>query len=338
MHYRRLGKTNLNLSEIGMGTWQITDDEDWGKGPSEDTVFELIQHFIDNGGNLIDTAWIYGWDEKKPNEHPSEERIGKFLKQTRQRDKVILSTKIPPTDLNWPAREGTTMAQLFPKKHIIQCVEDCLRGLQTDTIDLMIFHVWRDEFNEEDEWKEVCQKLTKEGKVKFWGLSPNYYEPSGCIKTLESGLISFVQCMFHIFHQKPIAELFPTAVKYDIGIVACAPLDEGGLTGTITKDTKFSEGDFRAEYFAGERLTELVDRTDKLKKLLGKEAQTLPELTLRFILSFPEMTSVIPGARKMKNLDANIAISDGRKLSDEILEELKKHSWERNFYPWAANA
>ena len=229
------------------------------------------------------------------------------------------------------------MQDIFPKKHIISCVEDSLRSLQTDTIDVMIFHVWRDEFNEEEEWKEICKQLTKEGKIKYWGLSPNYYEPSGCLKTLESGIISIVQCIFHIFHQKPITELFPTAAKLDIGIVSCAPLDEGGLTGKFTKDTKFLAGDFRSDYFAGNRLTELVERTDKLNKLLGKEAATLPELTLRFILSWNEISSVIPGMRSIKNMDANISVSDSRILTQKLVNELSAHSWERNFYPWATN-
>lgn len=336
MKYRRLGKTDLKVSEVGMGTWQITDDPEWGKGPSEKTSFKNLQHFIDLGGNLIDTAWVYGWREDEPDKHPSEELIGRFLKQTGQRDKVILVTKIPPLDQNWPAPKGANMESTFPKKHIISCVEDSLRGLQTDSIDLMLFHVWRDEFNEENEWKDVCNNLIKEGKVKFWGLTPNYYQPEGCLKTLESGLISVVQCFFNIFHQRPITELFPTAAKFDVGIIACAPLDEGGLSGKIDRDTIFKKGDFRAQYFAGERLNELVRKTSRLKELLGEEARTLPELALRFILSFDEISSVIPGMRKLKNVDANVAISDGRKLSLSFLNELKKHSWERNFYPWAS--
>jgi aryl-alcohol dehydrogenase-like predicted oxidoreductase len=335
MKYRRLGKTELKVSEIGMGTWQITDDPEWGKGPGEKVSFENLQRFIDLGGNLIDTAWVYGWNENEPNKHPSEELIGKFLKQTQQRNKVILTTKIPPINQLWPAPKGSTMESTFPKKHIISCVEDSLRSLQTDCIDLMMFHVWRDEFNQEDEWKSICEKLTKEGKVRFWGLSPNYYEPAGCIKTLESGIISVVQCIFHIFHQRPITELFPTAARLDIGIVACAPLDEGGLTGNINLNTKFDEGDFRAQYFAGDRLRELTQRTLRLKKLLNEEAETLPELALRFILNFDEVSSVIPGMRSINNINRNIALSDGKKLSETIINELKKHSWERNFYPWS---
>lgn len=336
MKYRRLGKTNLKVSEIGMGTWQITDDEDWGKGPHEQDSFINLQRFIDLGGNHIDTAWIYGYRAEKPDKHPSEELIGKFLTNTKQREKVIITTKIPPINFAWPAPIGATMATTFPKSHILKCVDDSLRSLQTDHIDVMIFHVWRDEFNQEDEWKEICTRLTNEGKVRFWGLSPNYYQPDGCLKTIKEGIVSVVQCIFNIFHQKPIAKLFPTAQKYDVGIVACVPFDEGGLTGSIDENTIFNEGDFRIKYFAGSRLTELVQRTTKLKELLGDETKTLPELALRFILSFVAISSVIPGMRKLKNIDVNTAVSDGRKLSQVLLNELQNHSWERNFYPWAA--
>lgn len=335
MRYRRLGKTNLQVSEIGMGTWQITDDPEWGKGPLEKDTYQVLQKFIDLGGNLIDTAWVYGYREDKPDSHPSEELIGRFLKQTNQRDKVIITSKIPPLDLEWPIPKGRRMQDVFPEKFILKCVDDSLRGLQTDHIELMLFHAWRDEFNDEDAWKDVCTKLTKEGKVLNWGFSPNYFYPGGGNKTLTGGIMSVVQCIFNVFHQKPITELFNTARTNDIGIVACVPFDEGGLTGRITNETVFADDDFRKQYFAGERLQELVKRTDDLQKLLGEEATTLPELALRFILSFDEMSSVIPGMRKLRNVELNTAISDGRKLSPSLIEELKKHTWERNFYPWA---
>ena len=335
MRYRRLGKTNLQVSEIGMGTWQITDDPEWGKGPLEKDTNQVLQKFIDLGGNLIDTAWVYGYREDKPDSHPSEELIGRFLKQTNQRDKVIITSKIPPLDLEWPIPKERTMRDVFPKKFILKCVDDSLRGLQTDHIELMLFHAWRDEFNDEDEWKEVCTKLTKAGKVLNWGFSPNYYYHGGSNNTLTGWIMSIVQCIFNIFHQKPIYELFNTARKNDIGIVACVPFDEGGLTGRITHETVFADDDFRKQYFAGERLKELVKRTDDLQKLLGEQAATLPELALRFILSFDEMSSVIPGMRKLRNVELNTAISDGRKRSPSLLEELKKNIWERNLYPWA---
>ncbi|PIZ66501.1 aldo/keto reductase [Candidatus Roizmanbacteria bacterium CG_4_9_14_0_2_um_filter_39_13] len=335
MKYRRLGKTNLQISEISMGTWQIADDPEWGKGPEEKDSFKVLQRYIDLGGNSIDTAWVYGWSEDKPKKHLSEELIGRFLQQTSQRSKVILTTKIPPLNQMWPISKDSRIENIFPKKHIIDCIEDSLRSLQTDCLDVVLFHVWLDTFNENDEWKEVCQRLTSQGKVKFWGLSPNYYDPAGCLKTLESGEISVVQCIFNIFHQKPITDLFPTAKRLDIGVTSCAPFDEGGLTGKLHKGMTFPHGDFRAQYFAGSRLDELDRRISQLTLLLEDEATTIPEMALRYILSFDEVSSVIPGMRNIDYVKANIDLSDGRKLSKITLKELKRHSWERNFYPWA---
>lgn len=336
MKYRILGKTNLKVAEISLGTWQITDDPEWGKGPSETHSFSILQRYIDLGGNLIDTAWIYGFREDQPSSHPSEELVGKFLAQKRLRDKVLITTKIPPLNFTWPIPQGTTMENSFPRKHILKCVDDSLRGLRTNYIDLMLFHAWRDEFNQESKWKETCQQLTKAGKVRFWGLSPNYYEPSGCIHTLKSGLISVVQCIFNIFHQKPIADIFPIAQKLNIGLMACVPFDEGGLTGNININTRFETDDFRSQYFSGQRLKELDTHTTKLKALLGSESNSLPELALRFILSFDSISTAVIGTRKLQNLESNISVSDGRKLSLLLLNKLKKHTWERNFYPWAS--
>lgn len=333
-----LGRTGLNVSEFSLGTWQLTDDPEWGKGPSEKTAYSLIQKYLDLGGNLIDTAWIYGFDENQPNRHPSEELIGKFLRQTRQRSKVILVSKIPPLGFTWPIPKGKAIQDVFPKKHILKCVDDSLKSLQTDHVDLMLFHAWRDEFNTDDSWKEVCQNLTKTGKVKFWGLSPNYYEPGDCLQTLSSGAISVVQCIFNIFHQKPISDLFPTVKKLNIGLMACVPLDEGSLSGSFTIHTHFPKDDFRSKYFAGERLTDLVSRTFRLKALLGNYAQSLPELAFRFILSFDEVSTVVTGTRNLDHLCSNISVSDGTKLPTHLLIKLKNHAWERNFYPWSAES
>ena len=175
-------------------------------------------------------------------------------------------------------------------------------------------------------------KITKKGKVRFWGISVNDYQPSNCLKALETGLISCIQFIFNIFHQKPIEKLFPYAVRNKIGLIARVPLDEGGLTGKINLKTNFSKGDLRRQYFRKERLGELVKRTGELRKLLGDEARTLPELALRFVLSFNEISTVIPGMRKLEHVKMNIGVSDGKKLSRKALVEFKDHTWERNFY------
>lgn len=333
MKYRQLGKTGLEVSEIGYGTWQLANDPNMWVGADPKESLRSLHRYVELGGNFIDTAWVYGYDESQPDRHPSEELIGKFLKESGKRDKIVIATKIAPKNWKWPAWQGVSINEVFPEERIVECVEDSLRSLGVDFLDLVQFHVWQDEFAERNEWKETIARLTKEGKVKNWGISVNDYQPSNCLKTLDTGLISTIQFIFNIFHQKPIEKLLPYAKEHNIGLIARVPLDEGGLTGTFNKDTVFEDGDLRKKFFQGERFDELLRRTDELKKLLGDEAQTLAELDLRYILSFDEVSSVIPGMRKTRNVDANASLSDGKKLSDELLIKLQGYTWERNFYP-----
>jgi len=332
MNYRTLGKTGLQVSEIGYGTWQIVDDNGSWVGADPQESLRCLHRFFDAGGNFIDTAWIYGYSDQNPDRHPSEELIGRFLKESGQRDKVIIATKIPPKNRKWPAWQGIPMAEVFPDDHIEKCVDDSLRSLGVETIDLVQFHVWQDAFADEEGWKETIRRLTQAGKVKHWGISVNDYQPTSCLRALDTGLISTVQFIFNLFHQRPAEKLLPYAAKNNIGLIARVPLDEGGLSGNFTADTVFAPGDFRSRYFTPDRLPELVARTDKLKALLGAEAQTLPELDLRYLLSFSALSTVIPGMRKLKHVEANLAVSDGRKLSASLMAELKHHAWERNFY------
>jgi aryl-alcohol dehydrogenase-like predicted oxidoreductase len=257
--------------------------------------------------------------------------IGEFIKKSKCRDKVIIASKIPAKNRKWPARLGVPISKVYPKGYIEEMVDSSLRSLQIDSLDLMQFHVWQDQFAEENDWKEEIQSITKKGKVKNWGISINDYQPSNCLKTLDTGLISTIQFIFNIFHQKPTEKLLPYAKEHNIGLIARVPRDEGGLTGRLTLDSKFDD-DLRSHYFNKERLQEFIPKIKKLESLLGSEAQTLAELALRYILSFDEISTVIPGTRKVKYVDENLSVSDGRKLSNQLMNELKKHAWERNFY------
>lgn len=334
MKYRSLGKTGLKVSEVGMGTWQLAGLP-WGwDAPDEAESMRALYKFVELGGNFIDTAWVYGRADEpgeKQGKHCSEELIGEFIRESKKRDKVIIASKIPPKNRKWPAWKGIPVSEVFPQKYIIEMTESSLKNLGIETIDLMQFHVWQDDFANDDGWKEAITKLTKDGKVKHWGISINDYQPSNCLKTLDTGLISAVQFIFNIFHQKPEEKLLPYAKENNIGLIARVPLDEGGLTGRISHDSKFDD-DMRSVYFSNERLTEFVKRTDGLKALLGNEAKTLPELALRWILSHDEVSTVIPGTRKVKYVVENTSLSDGRKLSEQLMAELKNHVWERNFY------
>ncbi len=331
MNYRLLGRTNLRVSEIGIGTWQMTSGGMWvGSDPVES--LHCLYRYTDLGGNLIDTAWVYGVTNDFSH-HPAEELIGKFLRNSHRRESLILADKVPPKNMEWPAHIGTPIKDVFPKDWIEKCVDESLQSLGVDTIDLMQFHVWQDDWAQNDDWKEAVKKISRSGKVRFWGLSLNDYQPSNCFKTLDSGFIHTVQFIFNIFHQKPTEKLFPYAKEHNIGLIARVPFDEGGLTGKIGLDIKFAPGDFRADYFGGDRRVELVHRLASLRKILDFQANSLPELALRFVLTFPEIGTVIPGMRHIGHVDLNMATSDSRKLPPHLMEELKNHAWERNFYP-----
>lgn len=337
MRYRKLGKTNLKIAEVGIGTWQLANDPEMWVGGDLQESLKALRKYVELGGNFIDTAWVYGVaiEQKTPT---SEELIGQYLKQYGGRDSLIIASKVAPKNWSWPALKGVPITEVFPKEHIKKLVNESLTRLGVDYVDLMQFHVWQDEWSELDEWKETIEILTKEGKVKHWGISVNDYQPSNCLKTLDTGLISTIQFIFNIFHQKPTEKLLPYAKENNIGLIARVPLDEGGLCGKWEKDHKFDEGDFRNSYFSEDRLKELIKRTDKIKSMMGNEAENLTELALRYILSFDEVSTVIPGMRSTKYVESNSAVSDGRKLSEYLMRELQKQKWERNFYsgpdPW----
>lgn len=334
MNYRKLGGTCFNISEIGYGTWQIANDPSMWTGADLVESESCLKEFVNQGGNFIDTAWIYGWSSEYPGRHPSEELVGAFIKKNNFKDKIIVATKIPPKNMKWPAWKGIPVSEVFPADHIEKCVDDSLRSLGLETIDLMQFHVWQDDFIVSEELKEVMQIIAKKGKVRYWGISVNDYQPTNCLEALATGLFSSVQTIFNIFHQKPAQELFPYAAKHNIGIIARVPLDEGGLSGKFTKDTIFAEGDFRSRYFTRERLKELSFHIERLKDICKRHnVGSVAELAFRFILSHPQVSTTIPGMRRMAHLKENMAISEKGVLSESILTELTQEVWERNFYP-----
>jgi len=332
VRYRRLGKTGLQVSEIGFGTWMIANNRNLWTGADLDESLLSLHKFAELGGNYVDTAWLYGYDPAFPDRHPSEELVGKFLRE-HGREGIVVGTKIPAKNRVMPARRGTPIEDVFPDDHITGCVEDSLRSLGVDVIDLVQFHVWQDEFTLQDGWKQTITKLTEEGKVKYWGISANDYQPTNCVQALATGLISTVQFIFNIFHQRPTEKLLPFAAQHDIGLIARVVFDEGGLTGNVTAQTVSADGDFRPMYFSGDRLAQLDEHVRGLTSLLGEEARSLPELALRFPLSFDEVSTAIPGMRKVRHVVSNVAVSDGRALSQELMAHLEAHAWERNFYP-----
>jgi aryl-alcohol dehydrogenase-like predicted oxidoreductase len=152
------------------------------------------------------------------------------------------------------------------------------------------------------------------------------------MKALETGLIDCVQVVYNIFDQSPEDELLPYCQKHEIGMIARVPLDEGGLTGKIRPSVTFPDGDFRNYYFVGNRKQEVWNRVQRLVASTGIQCDGLPELALRFCLSHPAVSTVIPGMRTPAHVRADAAISDAGGLCSDLLHELRRHRWIRNFY------
>jgi aryl-alcohol dehydrogenase-like predicted oxidoreductase len=321
MQYRTLGRTGIKISEIGYGAWGIGGAM-W-QGAKDDESIRALNRAIDLGLNFLDTALVYG-------DGHSENLVGSVVKA--RKEQLYVASKIPPKNLRWPARPGTALRDAFPYEHIIKSTETSLKNLNLDAIDVQQFHVWDDVWAADTEWQDAIAKLKEQGKIRYFGISINDHQPDNALKAAATGLVDSFQVIYNIFDQTPESNLFQFCISNGIGIIVRVPLDEGGLTGKINPETIFPEGDFRNNYFRADRKQQVAERASSLAKLLGKESATLPELALRFCLHHPAVSTVIPGMRSIRNVEANCDISDGRKLSPELIAELRKHRWERNFY------
>jgi len=321
MEHRRLGRTGLEVSEVGYGAWGI-GGKGW-LGAEDDESVRALERALDLGLNFIDTALGYG-------DGHSEQLVGEVVRA--RSEPVYVSTKIPPKNGLWPARKGTHADEAFPAGHVRECTEASLRNLGLDAIDVQQFHVWDDAWVDQGDWREAIDALRQEGKIRFFGVSINDHQPDNALELIRAGLADTVQVIYNVFDQSPEDELFPACREHDVGVLARVPLDEGGLTGRITPDTAFPEGDFRARYFRDDRRREVHERALAIAEDLGVGEDGLAELALRYILSAPEVSTVIPGMRTVRNVERNMAVGDGHGLPPEQVERLKTHRWVRNFY------
>lgn len=320
MQYRSLGRTQLKVSEIGFGAWGIGGM--WGPRDDEQAL-SALRRALDQGINFIDTALAYG-------DGHSEQLIAQVSRERRLR--VNVATKIPPKNHEWPARHDIPIKEVFPRDWIVQCTERSLVNLDTDCLDLQQLHVWTEDWLEQPEWIETLRELKAAGKIRFIGVSINDHEPDSALELVRSGWVDTIQVIYNIFDQSPAERLLPLAGENNIGIIARCPFDEGGLTGTLRADTVFPEGDWRREYFYGDRLKETVARVEGLKFLIRGEIRSLPQAALKFCLSHPAVSCVIPGMRRPSYVEENVSASDGKGLTPVELERLRAHAWPRNFY------
>jgi aryl-alcohol dehydrogenase-like predicted oxidoreductase len=322
MKYRKLGRTGFEVSDIAHGLWGMSG---WS-GSSDDESLAALQLAVDLGCNFFDTAWAYGGGK-------SDALLGEIKARNSGR-RLYAASKIPPANLQWPARPEYKYSDVFPAKHVFKHAELIRKKLRVDTIDLLQFHVWDDSWANEPEFRSTVEKLKDDQTIRYFGLSLNRWEPENCIKTLHTGLVDAVQVIYNIFDQSPEDELFPVCQDLNIGVIARVPLDEGSLGGKMTLETRFPKGDWRAGYFGPENLANTIARVEKLREILPP-GMTLPEMAMRFILSHPAVSTTIAGMRKPDHVRQNIAASDAGPLDRSLVAELKKHRWDRKPQRWS---
>jgi aryl-alcohol dehydrogenase-like predicted oxidoreductase len=326
MRYRNFGRLGWKISEIGYGMWGIAGGKGGWTGADDDTGHAVLQEAVDLGCTFFDTAWIYGRGH-------SERMFGR-LRRSNPDTRLYVATKIPPNDRNWPSTRESRLADVFPADHIVKYAHKSLEGLGVDRIDLLQFHVWEDTWAEDDSWQRAITDLKDQGLVEGVGISVNRWEPWNVLETLDTGLIDAVQVIYNVFDQAPEDELFPACQEKDIAVIARVPFDEGTLTGTLTTDTTWPEGDWRNSYFVPENLIPAVARVDAVKTIVPP-GMAMPELALRFILHHPAVSTVIPGMRRIDRVRQNLAVSDGKPLPDDLLAELRRHRWDREPTAWS---
>jgi aryl-alcohol dehydrogenase-like predicted oxidoreductase len=245
---------------------------------------------------------------------------------------VYVATKIPPAPGAWPPSPYDGAEERFSEKYLRERLERSLRDLQTDSIDVLQLHTWTRAWNRNPTPLEHLRKFQKEGKLRGIGISTPEHDQNSLIDLMKGGWLDSVQVIYNIFEQEPAAEFLPVAEENKVGVIVRVAFDESALTGKLTKETKFGEGDFRRNYFAGDRLDRTVARVEKVKQTVGSEESTLATAALKFALKPSAVSTVIPGIRNVQQAEMNIAVSDAKPMSDDLEKRLREHNWRRAFW------
>src|ERR1700746_5248 len=322
MKCRRFGRTGWQVGESGYGMWGMAG---WSGSQDAESLASL-QRAIDLGCNFFDTAWAYG-------DGHSEELLGKALRANPAK-KLYVATKVPPKNRQWPSKRSFTLDESYPPEYVFEYVEKSLRNIATDTLDLIQYHTWEDKWLDDERTVRTIEKLRESGKARAVGISLNRWEPWNGIRAGKSGFLDAVQVIYNIFDQKPEDELFPACREKDVAVIARVPFDEGSLTGTLTVQSSWPKDDWRSTYFVPENLQASVARADALRPLVPAD-NSMAQMALRFILNNPDVSTIIPGMRKRRNVEANIAASAQGPLPAALHKQLRAHPWDRNTTSWS---
>ncbi len=322
MRTRVFGRTGWETGEVGYGMWGMG-----GWSGSDDAESRAsLELSLAAGVDFFDTAQAYG-------DGHSEQLLAQLLAAHQDR-RIYVATKIPPMNRQWPSRRGVALARVFPREYVLRQVDVCRTNLGVETIDLLQLHVWEDDWLVEPEMAATVGQLKAEGAIRAFGISLNRWEPWNGVKAVRSGLVDAVQVIYNIFDQAPEDELFPACRENGVAVIARVPFDEGSLTGNLTLDSTWPADDWRSTYFVPENLRQSVEHAEALRDLIPA-GMTMPEMALRFILSNPDVSTVIPGMRKGRHVEANVAASEKGPLPEPLLSELRKCRWDRTPTAWS---
>ena len=323
MKYRTFGRTGWQVSEIGFGAWQIGGD--WGKVDDKASI-DTLHYAFDKGINFVDTAELYG------NGH-SEEVVGQALKSWRGQ-KIYVATKVRPIQWPNPDDDAPQMRGRFPGWYVRESVEKSLKRLGVDRIDLFQLHSFTPDAVLNLDWLETLNALRREGKIDHIGISLRDFRPDEGIEPARFGLVDSIQVVFNMFEQRPVTSLFPAGEKTNTAFIARVPLDSGSLIGNWTKDSyaNFEPGSQPHIMFRGERFGETLARVNALKTLSKSYYPTLAEAAMRYVLSVPQLSTLIPGMKNRAEVDMNVIYSDGKSFPDDLKAKLASRGWLRNYY------
>lgn len=322
MNHRKFGRLGWQVSEIGFGAWALGGS--WGRQDDNDSV-RALHKALDLGCNFIDTAQGYG------NGH-SERIIGRVLKD-RKGERAYVATKIPPKSPGvWPPTPYDRIEDRFPEAYVRERVEVSLQNLQTDCLDLLQIHTWTRAWNRHPAVLELLQVLKKEGKLRGIGISTPEQDQNALVDLMRNGWLDSVQLIYNIFEQEPAAELLPVALEHQVGVIVRVVFDEGSLTGKFTGKTTFAEGEFRNQYFQGDRLARTVRRVEKIKVAVGSSEPDVATAALKFALKPAAVSTVIPGMRNERQAELNCAIGSQPPMSDDLELKLREHAWLRGVW------
>ena len=324
MRYRKLGRNGPNVSEIGFGGWAVGGG--WGDQSDADSIAALHKA-IDLGVTLIDTAEGYG-------DGRSERVIAEVAKD--RSEELLIATKTPPAEGPWPPSPHCAWQDRYSAVYLRENVEQRLRNLQTERIDLLQLHTWTRAWNDDPQPLLVLQKLREEGKIGLIGISTPEQDQNCVIQLMRDGLVDCVQVIYNLFHQEPAAQLLPVAEETGTGVIVRVALDEGMLTGKYDVDHRFPDNDFRYQYFAGDRMPRSVQRTQQIaedvQRCIPDGTYSMADVAIKFALHPTAVSSVITGIRSVEHAEKNTAVSEKPELSESLLHRLKRHNWLRGVW------